>query len=60
MSWQNWSGKLKQELRLEGEPVKVCEDGSHASFFGDQDAYFTALLQFLREVDRGTFPKGKG
>jgi hypothetical protein len=40
--------------------VVVCENGSHASFFDDQDAYFSALLQFLREVDRRTFPKVRG
>ncbi len=40
--------------------VVVCENGSHACFFDDQEAYFAALLQFLREVDRGTFPKAKG
>jgi proline iminopeptidase len=35
-----------------------CPNGSHLSQYDDQKVYFTGLIQFLRDVDNGTFKKG--
>jgi proline iminopeptidase len=37
-----------------------CPNGSHCSMWDDQEHYFPGLIQFIREVDEGTFkPTGK-
>lgn len=33
----------------------LCPDGSHMSLYDDQSTYFTGLIKFLRDVDKGTF-----
>ncbi|MBC7606383.1 MAG: proline iminopeptidase-family hydrolase [Burkholderiales bacterium] len=34
-----------------------CPNGSHCSQYDDQKTYFPGLIQFLRDVDAGTFKK---
>jgi proline iminopeptidase len=34
-----------------------CPNGSHLSQYDDQKTYFDGLIQFLRDVDEGTFKK---
>jgi proline iminopeptidase len=36
-----------------------CPNGSHLSQYDDPKAYFTGVIQFLRDVDTGEFKKGK-
>ena len=33
----------------------LCPNGSHLSQFDDQKIYFEGLIQFIKEVDNGTF-----
>lgn len=33
-----------------------CENGSHLSQYDDQNTYFSGIIQFLKDVDAGTFP----
>jgi proline iminopeptidase len=33
----------------------LCPKGSHMSLYDDQSTYFTGLIKFLRDVDKGTF-----
>lgn len=33
----------------------LCPDGSHMAMYDDQQTYFRGLVQFLHDVDRGTF-----
>lgn len=35
--------------------VKICENGSHCCLYDDQETYFKALHDFLRDVDIGKF-----
>ena len=35
----------------------ICPDGSHCSMWDDQPHYFPGLVQFIKEVDNGTFKK---
>ncbi len=34
-----------------------CPDGSHLALYDDQKVYMDGLIQFLRDVDSGRFPK---
>ncbi|TNE56920.1 MAG: alpha/beta fold hydrolase [Alphaproteobacteria bacterium] len=34
----------------------LCPDGSHIALVDDADVYFAGLIQFIEDVDRGTFP----
>ncbi len=34
-----------------------CPNGSHLSMWDDQDYYFPGLIQFMKDVDSGTFKK---
>ena len=45
-------GKLLPNSR-----VAICENGSHLAMWDDQEAYFAALIGFLKDVDGGRFPK---
>ncbi len=38
--------------------VSICENGSHLSMWDDPEAYFSALRQFLGEVETGQFRAG--
>lgn len=35
----------------------LCPNGSHMSFWDDQEHFFPGLIQFLRDVDSGAFKK---
>jgi len=35
----------------------LCPDGSHMSMYDDQKHYFPGLIQFIKDVDAGTFSK---
>lgn len=35
----------------------VCPNGSHCSMWDDQEHYFPGLIQFIKDVDAGTFKK---
>ena len=35
--------------------VSVCENGSHLAMYDDQQAYFSDLLKFIRDVEAGRF-----
>lgn len=35
----------------------ICPDGSHCSMWDDQPHYFPGLIQFIKDVDGGTFKK---
>lgn len=35
----------------------LCPDGSHMSMYDDQKHYFPGLIQFIKDVDAGTFRK---
>ena len=37
----------------------TCPNGSHMSMYDDQKNYFPGLIQFIKEVDRGTFKAEK-
>ena len=37
----------------------LCPDGSHMSMYDDQKNYFPGLIQFIKDVDEGTFAKEK-
>jgi proline iminopeptidase len=39
--------------------VAICEAGSHLAMWDDQEAYFRALIPFLRDVAKGRF-RGSG
>ncbi len=45
-------GKLLPSSR-----VAICENGSHLAMWDDQEAYFAALIGFLKDVDGGKFRK---
>jgi proline iminopeptidase len=32
-----------------------CPNGSHLAIYDDQDTYFQGLIQFIQDVDGGTF-----
>jgi proline iminopeptidase len=36
----------------------LCPNGSHLAQYDDQKIYFKGLIEFLRDVDKGTFKKG--
>lgn len=36
----------------------ICPQGSHMSFYDDQQTYFTGLIKFLKSVDEGTLKPG--
>ena len=36
-----------------------CPNGSHCSQYDDQEHYFPGVIQFLKDVDNGTFPQQK-
>ena len=36
-----------------------CPNGSHCSQYDDQEHYFPGVIQFLKDVDNGTFKKIK-
>ncbi|MBF9235884.1 proline iminopeptidase-family hydrolase [Hymenobacter sp. BT683] len=36
----------------------ICPNGSHMSFYDDQQTYFTGLIKFLKSVDDGSFRGG--
>jgi proline iminopeptidase len=33
----------------------ICPNGSHCSMWDDQPHYFPGLIQFIKDVDAGTF-----
>ena len=35
----------------------ICPNGSHCSMWDDQPTYFPGLIQFIKDVDNGTFKK---
>jgi proline iminopeptidase len=37
----------------------LCPNGSHMSMYDDQKNYFPGLIQFIKEVDEGTFATEK-
>jgi proline iminopeptidase len=37
-----------------------CPSGSHCAMYDDQKRYFSGLIRFIHEVDKGTFAKGTG
>jgi proline iminopeptidase len=36
-----------------------CPNGSHCAQYDDQEHYFPGVIQFLKDVDNGTFKKAK-
>ena len=38
--------------RMPHARVSICENGSHLSMWDDPDAYFDAIVGFVREVER--------
>ena len=40
---------------LPNSRVAICENGSHLAMWDDQEAYFAALIGFLKDVDGGRF-----
>ena len=34
-----------------------CPNGSHCSFWDDQEHYFPGVINFIRSVDEGNFKK---
>ena len=41
--------------RIPNSRVSICENGSHLSMWDDAQTYFTALKDFLRDVEDGRF-----
>ena len=41
--------------RIPNSRVSICENGSHLSMWDDAQTYFTALKDFLRDVEDGSF-----
>ena len=39
--------------RIPNSRVSVCENGSHLSMWDDPDAYFAAIVDFVRDVEAG-------
>ena len=37
----------------------LCENGSHMDMYDDQQHYFPGLIQFIKDVDDGSFPVAK-
>lgn len=37
--------------------VAICEQGSHCAMYDDQEAYFRSLMQFIEDVEAGTWGK---
>lgn len=37
--------------------VAICEQGSHCAMYDDQETYFRDLIQFIKDVEAGTFPE---
>jgi proline iminopeptidase len=44
---------------LPNSRVAICENGSHLAMWDDQQAYFQALLGFLRDVEDGRMTRRK-
>jgi len=38
--------------------VAICANGSHLAMWGDQEAYFRALIGFLKDIEGGRFSPG--
>jgi len=49
MEWM--AGQVEQGRYLH------CPNGSHLAMYDDMATYFTGLIQFLRDVDEGRFPR---
>lgn len=49
----------KEGQLLPDSRTYLCPDGSHMSMYDDQQRYFSALTNFLKEVDSGTFKADK-
>ena len=47
----------KMGTLLPNSRVAICENGSHLAMWDDQEAYFKALIGFLRDVEGGRFRK---
>ena len=52
------------DIRKEGKLIPnsrtyICPNGSHLSMYDDQQNYFTNLIAFLKDVDRGKFTADK-
>ena len=47
----------KMGTLLPNSRVAICENGSHLAMWDDQEAYFAALIGFLKDVDGGRFRK---
>jgi proline iminopeptidase len=45
-----WMSKEVQNGRF-----LLCKNGSHLSQYDDQKTYFTGLIQFIKDVNNGTF-----
>ena len=35
--------------------VSICENGSHCAMYDDQEAYFRDVVQFIQDVEAGSF-----
>ncbi|SFQ28403.1 proline iminopeptidase [Hymenobacter arizonensis] len=52
-----------EHMRMVAQKVKngnalICPNGSHMSFYDDQQTYFAGLIKFLKSVDDGSFKAG--
>jgi len=45
----------KMSKLIPNSRVVICRNGSHLSMYDDQQAYFRGLLDFIKEVETGTF-----
>jgi proline iminopeptidase len=51
-----WNGCLKE---VQNGHFLLCPNGSHLAQYDDQKSILKGLYRFLRDVDKGTFKKGK-
>jgi len=41
--------------RIPHSSVGICENGSHLSMWDDSEAYFKYMMDFIHDVERGSF-----
>ncbi len=44
--------------KVKNGSVLICPQGSHMSFYDDQETYFTGLIKFLKAVADNSFKPG--
>ena len=47
----------KMGQRMPNSRVKICPRGSHMAMYDDQEAYFRALIRFVKDVENGRFSR---